>query len=273
MSEESEHIDRVAHALQARLGTAPPTVITLGSGLGPLVERCTIVERVPTHDLGLPRSTVAGHAGEAVLARLGGAPVLLLSGRVHLYEGYSYNEIVRYIRAVHRWGVRRVLLTCSAGSLRADLAPGTLTVLRDHLDLMPGNPLVGPVIQGERFPDASLAHDPALRASLLEHAQALDIDLPEAVYAALIGPAYETAAEVRMLGILGADLVGMSTVPELLAARQIGLSSVAISVVSNFGAGVGEGAVDHASVTRVAGRAAVHLATLLERALPEWDPA
>jgi inosine/guanosine/xanthosine phosphorylase family protein len=271
MNDESARIDAVAQALREAFGAPPPTAVTLGSGLGPVVERAVVERRVPTPELGLPASTVPGHAGEAVLGTLGGARVLLLSGRVHAYEGYSFAEVVRYVRALRRWGVRRILLTCSAGALRRDLPPGTLTVLRDHLNLMPGNPLIGPVIEGERFPDAAHAHDPGLRRALIAAAEAAGVPLPEAVYAGLIGPAYETAAEVRMLGLLGADLVGMSTVPEVLAAARIGLPVAAVAVVSNYGAGVGDEAVDHASVTAVAGRAAVALADVFERAIPAFD--
>jgi inosine/guanosine/xanthosine phosphorylase family protein len=271
MSDESARVDRVVERLQCEIGDAPPTVVTLGSGLGPVVDASRIERRASTRALGLPASTVPGHAGEAIVASLGGARVLFLSGRVHGYEGYSFDEIVRYVRAVHRWGARRLLLTCSAGSVRPDLPPGRLTLLQDHLNLMPGNPLVGPPGDGVRFPDASRAHDPELRRILTEQARLAGVELSPAVYAALLGPAYETAAEVRMLRILGADLVGMSTVPELLAAARIGLPAAAIAVVSNYGAGVGEGAVDHAAVTEVAGRAAHGLAAVLARSLPVFD--
>jgi inosine/guanosine/xanthosine phosphorylase family protein len=266
MDGERRRVEQAARALEASLGAAPPTVITLGSGLGPVLDRATITARVSMAEVGLPTSTVPGHAGVLCRATLGGAEVVFLSGRVHRYEGYSMHEVVRYVRAAHAWGVRRLILTCSAGSLVPELAPGQLTLLSDHLDLMGDNPLIGPVVVGERFPDASRAHDPALRAALHRAAVARKVSLRDAVYAALSGPAYESAAEVRMLRILGADLVGMSTVPELLAARSVGLRAAAFGVVSNFGAGVGEGEVDHAAVTRVAGVAAVSLADLLEAA-------
>ena len=259
MHAERGRVEQAAEALAARLGQAPPTVITLGSA------RADIRERVPMGSVGLPASTVVGHAGELARGSLGGAEVLFLSGRVHRYEGYSMDEVVRYVRAAHLWGVQRLVLTCSAGSLRADMPPGRLTLLSDHLNLMGDNPLVGPVVMGERFPDASKAHDAELRQALHRAASARGIPLDDAVYAALSGPAYETAAEVRMLRGLGADLVGMSTVPELLAARSVGLRAAAFGVVSNYGAGVGEGDVDHAAVTRVAGEAATGLAALLER--------
>lgn len=271
MSEEAARITSVARSLQARLGDPPPTVLTLGSGLGPLVDRCEILARVSTTELGLPASTVAGHAGEAIRARLGRSDLLLISGRVHAYEGYPMDSLVRYVRAVHEWGVRRLILTCSAGSARPELPPGTVTLLSDHLNLMGINPLTGPVIAGTRFPDASKAHDPEIRATITRCAEQLGVTVPPVVYAALLGPAYETAAEVRMLSTLGADLIGMSTVPELLAAARIGLPTAAIAVVSNFGAGIGQGEVDHEGVTRVAGQAALQLSEILEHALAALD--
>ncbi|TVQ92736.1 MAG: purine-nucleoside phosphorylase [Deltaproteobacteria bacterium] len=268
MLDEKARIAGVAEALQRHLGDCPPTVITLGSGLGPLVERCEVLDRIRTVELGLPASTVPGHAGEAIRARLGGAQVLLLSGRVHAYEGYSMDSVVRYVRAIHLWGVERLLLTCSAGSVRHGLPPGTLTLISDHLNLMGSNPLVGENLGGIRFPDGAKIHDPAMQAALRESAAALGITMPSAIYAAFLGPSYETAAEVRMVRTLGADLAGMSTVPELLAAARIGLRAAAVGVVSNYGAGVGDGEVDHAGVTKVANRAAAQLAEVLERALP-----
>lgn len=270
MHVERGRAEQVAEALASRLGQAPSTVITLGSGLGPVLRRATIRERVPMAEVGLPASTVPGHAGELARGTLGGAEVLFLSGRVHRYEGYSMNEVVRYVRAAHLWGAERLVLTCSAGSLRADLPPGRLTLLSDHLNMMGDNPLMGPVVLGERFPDASRAHDPDLRAALHASANRAGVQLTDAIYAALTGPAYETAAEVRMLRGLGADLVGMSTVPELLAAASVGMAAAAFGVVSNYGAGVGEGDVDHAAVTRVAGEAADGLAAILEGAAPGW---
>lgn len=271
MSEERERIEQVSRSLRDRLGAPPPTLLTLGSGLGPVVDALTDRTQVGFRELGLPESTVPGHAGQVVCGVLNGARVAVLSGRVHAYEGYSFDEVVRYVRAAHRWGVGRVILTCSAGSTRAELPPGTLTLLRDHLNLMPGNPLVGPPIEGVRFPDASKAHDPAICDALRTSAAALGLSLPEAVYAAFLGPAYETAAEVSMVRILGGDLVGMSTVPELLAAARLGLPAAALAVVSNYGAGVGESEVDHGAVTRIAGQVASQLAALLSHALPALD--
>lgn len=269
---ERQAVQRVAERLRATFGAPPEALITLGSGLGPVLERATLHTRVPTTELGLPESTVPGHAGQAILATLGPARVLFLSGRVHFYEGYTMDEVVRYVRAAAVWGVSRLILTCSAGSLRADLSPGTVTRLVDHINLMGTNPLIGgPLLPGEhRFPDASQAHDPSLSEALIRASQALETPLPPAVYVALTGPAYESSAEVRMLHRMGADLAGMSTVPELLAARALDLPTLALAVVSNYGAGVGDGQVDHAQVTAVAGAAAGALARVLETMAAEW---
>lgn len=272
MAEERARVEAVAQTMAQAFGPPPAAVVTLGSGLGPVLDRATIVDRCPTVALGLPASTVAGHAGEAVMAEVAGTRVLFLSGRVHRYEGYSMHEVVRYVRAAWRWGAARLILTCSAGSLVQDLAPGTVTLLHDHLNLMGDNPLIGgPLFPSEAtFPDGAQAHDPALRRALLDAAAAAEVALPGTVYAALSGPAYESAAECRMLRTMGADLVGMSTVPELLAAKALELPTAALAVVSNFGAGIGSDAVDHASVTAVAGRASRIVSAVLEGAAPAW---
>lgn len=268
--DEGARVSHVVEALRSELGGPPAAVITLGSGLGPVVDRLEVQARVPTTELGLPRSTVPGHAGEVVRGTLGGTDVVLLSGRVHAYEGHPLTTLVRYVRAVHAWGTPRLVLTCSAGSARESMPPGSLVLLSDHVNLMGGNPLVGAGF-GERFPDAARAHDPTLRKELRAAADQAGVTLHDGVYAAFLGPSYETAAEVRMLRVFGADLAGMSTVPELLAACALGLPTAAVAVVSNFGAGVGPGGeVDHAAVTQVAGKAAVSLADVFERAAAGW---
>lgn len=262
---ERAAIEAVAHELESAFGAPPEAVITLGSGLGPVLEQARILSEVATTELGLPESTVPGHAGKAILAELGGKRVLFLSGRVHRYEGYSMDELVRYVRAAWRWGVPRLFLSCSAGSLLPKHVPGSITRIVDHVNLMGDNPLIGgPLFEGEvRFPDASKAHDVELHEALAAAAVDCGLSLEPAIYVALSGPAYESPAEVRMLGMLGADLVGMSTVPEVLAAHALGMRVAALGVVSNFGAGVGEGEVDHDQVTEVAGKAAAKLGRVL----------
>lgn len=222
---------------------------------------------VPHAELGLPAPTVAGHAGHVAMGTLGGVRVALVSGRVHLYEGHPPQDVVRYVRGLAGWGVRQLVLTNAAGSLRLDWTPGTVVRLVDHIDFTGGNPLVGPNRDdlGPRFPDLTHAYDPGLGAVLDGLAAEAGIALQRGIYVAMRGPSYETPAEVRMLRALGADLVGMSTVPEVIAAAHAGMSVAAFSVVSNLGCGLTDEEADHAEVTRIVGEATAPLAALLAR--------
>lgn len=240
--------------------------MVLGSGFGSLTDRLTGTRHVSHAELGLPQPAVAGHAGRFVQGRLDGVPVAVVSGRVHLYEGHAPADVVAYVRALAGWGVRRLVLTNAAGSLRMDWPPGTLMRMTDHIDMTGGgNPLVGPNRDdlGPRFPDLSRAYTPALGARVDALAERMGIPLQRGVYACMRGPSYETPAEIRMLRVLGADVVGMSTVPEVIAAAHAGLEVVAFSVVSNYGSGLTDEVADHADVTRVVGQAAAPLADLL----------
>lgn len=270
---EDQPVQAVADALSARFGAAPPTAIVLGSGLGVLVDRMADREIETTVALGLPQSTVAGHAGKVVRGRLGEHEVVALAGRVHLYEGWSANEVVRYVRAFHRWGVKRLVLTCSAGGINPRFRPGDLMLFSDHINLQGTNPLVGPVYGDLRFPDLTHAHHPGLRAALRASAARAGARLHEGVYVALLGPAYETPAEIRMMRTLGADAVGMSTVPEVIAATQIGLPVCAVALISNVAAGLSDEALDHDDVQRVAGGAGARLAGVIEGALGDFEVA
>jgi purine-nucleoside phosphorylase len=261
---EEGPVSAVARRLADAFGDAPPTAIVLGSGLGPVVDRIDVTAQIPFSDLGLPASTVVGHAGRAIRGKLGGADIVAFSGRVHMYEGLSANEVVRGVRVLHRWGVKRIVLTCSAGGIAAGLEPGALVALTDHINLQGDNPLRGPAWGDTRFPDLTYAHHPALRATLKEAAKEVGVPLIEGVYAAMLGPSYETPAEIRMLRTMGADVVGMSTVPEILAAAQVGMPAAAIAVVSNRAAGLSTGPLTHDEVTDIAGKAAVGLARLFE---------
>ncbi len=267
MHPEEKPVNEVAKRLQATFGDAPPTAIVLGSGLGPVVERAHVVAEVPSAELGLPVSTVVGHAGRVYRGQLGHREVLLLSGRVHMYEGYSPDEVVRGVRALHRWGVKQLLLTCSAGGIAAGLEPGALVALADHINLQGENPLRGPAWGAVRFPDLTFAHHPQLREVLLASAKEAGVPMVEGVYAAMMGPSYETPAEIRMLRAMGADVVGMSTVPEILAAAQSGMPAAAVAVVSNRAAGLARGPLTHEEVTENAGRAAHGLASVFELAV------
>ncbi|MBA2320095.1 MAG: purine-nucleoside phosphorylase [Deltaproteobacteria bacterium] len=217
-------------------------------------------------DLGLPGSTVPGHAGRVVVGRLGTQRVALFAGRVHLYEGHPAPVLVRGIRALAKWGVSRLILTCSVGGITEGLEPGTLVLVTDHLNLQGANPLTGPAY-GARFPDVTRAYDPRLRAVIRECGQRAGLRLIDGVLAAMPGPAYETPAEIRMLRALGADVVGMSTVPEVLAAAEIGLPCAVVAVVSNRAAGLSTSLLNHQEVTDQASITAIGLAAALEGAL------
>ena len=261
---------RAADRLRATFGAPPDALIVLGSGLAPVRARLREAsEPVPYAALGLPTPGVLGHGGEAVMGWLGAARVVLLSGRVHAYEGRAMEEVVRTTRAAGHWGSRRLIFTAAVGSTRRSLVPGTLVRLTDHINLTGLNPLRGPNDDrlGPRFPDISKAYDPALGAQLDAALEASGGPWSRGVYCWTGGPSYESPAEVRMVAALGGDLVGMSTVPEIIAGAQMGLCMGGIAVVSNLGAGIAEEVLTHHDVTRVVGAAADRLGGALESAL------
>ena len=246
-------------------GFMPAVGLILGSGLGEIADAIMPEAVIDYRDLpGFPRPTVSGHAGRLVLGRLGGAPVACLQGRVHLYEGRPAGEVARLVGALAEIGCRTLLLTNAAGSLRPEVGPGSLVMLSDHINLQGTNPLVG----AARFVDMSAVYDPALRAVLLETAATAGVPLAEGVYLAVLGPCFETPAEIRAYRTLGADLVGMSTVPEAIAARAAGLRVAAISVVTNLAAGHSGGPLLHHETVGPGGKAAAALRRLLEAAMP-----
>lgn len=256
-------------ALERRFGEAPEVAIVLGSGFGPVVQRLSDVDTALSTEFGLPQSTVAGHAGEVVVGGLSGVRVVALSGRVHLYEGLPAATVVRGVRALHAWGVKQLLLTCSAGGITPTLTPGSLVLVSDHINLQGDSPLKGPAY-AERFPDMTGAYQTGLGAALERAADAIGVALQHGVYAAMPGPAYETPAEVRMARIVGADMVGMSTAPEALAAVELGFPLCAVAVVSNVAAGLSNEALLHDDVTHVTGAATVDFARVLEVALADY---
>lgn len=267
MHPEVGPVQAAATRLHEHLGTAPEIAVVLGSGLGPLVDRVAREATASFRELGLPESRVPGHEGSAHVGQLGGVRVAVMAGRVHYYEGWTANEVVRAVRALEAWGVRKLLLTCSVGGIGDAFTPGRLALLSDHLNFQNDNPLRGPVYKGPRFPDVSHAYAPSVRAALRSSAEAAGIELAEGVYAAMNGPGYETPAEIRMLRTLGADMVGMSTVPEVMAAVALGMQVGVIAVVSNKAAGLPGSILDHKDVTEVASRAAAGLTAVLEGAL------
>jgi purine-nucleoside phosphorylase len=252
----------------SRLAERPLVGLVLGSGLGAYSRGFDGRIVVPYVDIpGFAPSTVPGHAGELVAGRVRGVPVVCLSGRVHLYEGHAVDRVVFGVRALAELGCHAVLLTNASGGIRQGLSPGSLLLLTDHVNLTGTSPLIGPNVPGRaRFPDMSQAYDPTLLALARDTAKAESITLEEGVYAGLVGPSYETPAEIRMLRTLGADAVGMSTVLEVLALRHAEVRVGAVSVVTNLAAGLSDGPLDHAEV-QSAGEAA---RDRLERLLSGW---
>lgn len=272
MTQEWTQIEEIVEELIQRQIATADVFLVLGSGLGGIVDALEDRTTVDTRQIrGWPRSTVPGHAGALHFGRLGKTRVLAQQGRVHLYEGYEPAVVARPVRAAIALGAKTVVLTNAAGGLRQDLRPGSLLLLRDHLNLTGHSPLVGPneESRGPRFPDLSEVYDLELRTSLLRASGALGIPLAEGVYAGLLGPSYETPAEVRMLGILGADAVGMSTVTEAIAARHMGARVAGVSCITNMASGLAGAVLDHDDVQRVGASAGQHLADLLVHCIAE----
>lgn len=262
----TSHPKDAAAAIRARApGTAPRLGIVLGSGLGPIaegIEQATIVSYADVP--GFPQPGVEGHAGKLVLGKIGGLPVACLQGRVHLYEGKGAEPVRMLVRTLKLLGCQSLLLTNAAGSLRAEVGAGSLMLITDHISMQPLNPLTGPNDDefGPRFPPMENAYDAGLRKSMREAAGRAGIALSEGVYAAILGPTFETPAEIRALSRLGADAVGMSVVPETIVARHCGLRVAAVSVITNLGAGMGE-PLSHEQTLREAAGAAKRLGTLI----------
>lgn len=256
-SDPSQGLGRAADAIRARLGAGgPPTVgIVLGSGLGAWAD--TIAERVaiPYEEIpDMPRPNVVGHAGNLVLGAVGGVQVACLQGRVHAYEGHSMDKVVFGARLLATVGCKAVLLTNAAGGIRRGMRAGDLMLVTDHLNLMGKNPLSGPndAKLGPRFPDMSEAYDRRFRDLARKAGRESGVHLHEGVYAAMLGPSYETPAEIGMLRAIGADAVGMSTVPETIAMRHMGVRVGCISCITNLAAGLGQATLDHAEVEETA---------------------
>jgi len=253
--------------VRSRLGArAPQIAIVLGSGLGSLADRLTGAVRIPYAEIpGFHVPTVEGHRGELVAGMLAGRSVVAQSGRFHLYEGHPADVAALPARLFAELGVSTFIVTNAAGGIRPSFLPGTLMLITDHLNLTGRNPLIGPVVLGEpRFPDMSAAYDVGLRTLALEVARGQRTELAQGVYAALLGPTYETPAEVRMLATLGADAVGMSTVPEVIVANARGMRCLGISTITNAAAGVSGAALSHAEVMETAAQVGRRLGDLIE---------
>ena len=268
----------LADAVRQRTELTPRVGIVLGSGLGGLADRIDEAVVIPTSELqaasaeavgpgAWPAASAPGHAGRLILGRLSGCPVVCLQGRFHLYEGHPPALVVQPVLLMGELGARVIVLTNAAGGIEPSFGPGTLMAIRDHINLTGLNPLVGPNDDslGPRFPDLVDAWSPRLRRLLQEAAAASGVALAEGVYAGLLGPNYETPAEVRMLRTLGADAVGMSTVLEAIAARWADLEVCGISLITNHAAGITDEPIAHEDVLRIGAEAGTRLAPVLER--------
>lgn len=268
----SDPVAAATDAVRAKLGGRTPSIaIVLGSGLGHLAERIGAPVRIPYAQIpGFHVPTVVGHKGELVIGTLGGRSVIAQSGRFHAYEGHSAEVTALPVRVFAALGVRTLILTNAAGGIRRTFKAGTLMLLSDHLNLTGRNPLVGPVRPGEeRFPDMTDPYDRALREVARRIAKERGVGLEEGVYAGLLGPTYETPAEVRMLEKLGADAVGMSTVLEVIAARAQGMRCLAISTVTNPAAGISPTPLSHKEVMEAADGVKEELGRLVEGIVSE----
>jgi xanthosine phosphorylase len=251
----------------------PRLALVLGSGLGELADTLTNRVELPYGELpGFQAGSVAGHAGTLVLGNHAGVSVAVMRGRYHVYEGANQAAVATPIRALRLLGVEALILTNAAGSLRPETPPGSVVAISDHINMLGFNPLTGPNDDdfGPRFPSLADAYDPAIRARLHEHADALGTALHDGVYLAAAGPTFETPAEIRAFRTLGADLVGMSTVPETIVARHCGLRVAAVSIVTNLAEGLGHEQLSHEHTLEQAKAGAAALRPIIERLIAEW---
>ncbi len=261
-----ERLDEAVALVRRFTSVVPKLAIVAGSGLTTLADLVEGAVRLPYGEIPhMLAPTVAGHNGELVIGALEGLPVAILSGRIHAYEGHSADAVVFGVRLLGRLGAGRVLLTNAAGGILPSLGPGSLCRIVDHLNLSGRNPLIGPNVAGlgPRFPDMTYGYCPQFGAEIERAAAAASVPLFAGVYAGMSGPSYETPAEIHMLRVIGATMVGMSTVPECIALNHMGVKVGGISVISNYAAGVSPAPLDHAEVAEVAKKAGPRLLTLL----------
>lgn len=255
--------------LKSRL--RPKIAVVLGSGLGAFADELTNTTLIPYEKIpGFPHPTIEGHAGRLVIGKLNEIPVAVMQGRVHLYEGYSTSEVVYPVRVLRQMQIQAAVLTNAAGAINLNFSQGALVVIRDHLNLNGVNPLVGPNDDrfGPRFPDMSEAYCKRYRDIALAEGRKLGLDVKEGVYAALAGPSYETPAEIRYLRTIGADMVGMSTAPEVIVARHMGIRVLGISCVTNMAAGILDQPITHAEVIETGERVRGQFVALLRSVIP-----
>jgi len=268
---EFARAERAAKFILSKTKLRPRIGLVLGSGLGAFADEFALATRIPYERIPhYPRSTAVGHAGRLVIGKVGAVPVAAMQGRVHFYEGYSLKEVIFPMRVFGRMGVRAVVLTNAAGGISREYKQGCLVVLRDHINLQGSNPLIGPNDPrfGPRFHDMSQAYSKTYRQMVLEEGRRLGATIHEGVYAALTGPSYETPAEIRYLEKIGADLVGMSTVPEVIAARHMDIRVLGISCVTNLAAGILDQPIHHEEVLETGERVKGQFVALLRAVIP-----
>jgi len=268
-------IAEAAALLRTRIGARQPRIaVVLGSGLGAFADELTGRCEVPYPEIpGWPGSTAVGHAGRLAFGALGGLEIVVMAGRAHLYEGYSPQQVVFGVRVLGSLGVKSIVLTNAAGGINLQLERGGLVLISDHINLQGSSPLAGPNDDslGPRFPDMSEAYSAAYRAIARQAARELGIGLGEGVYAAMLGPSYETPAEIRYLRAIGADVVGMSTVPEVIAANHMGMRALGISCVTNMAAGILPQRIHHEEVLETGAMVRDTLVRLLKAVLPRLE--
>ncbi|HKG12225.1 MAG TPA: purine-nucleoside phosphorylase [Pyrinomonadaceae bacterium] len=267
-----ERAEHAARFIRSRASEEVRVALVLGSGLGAFADEVEGAEAIPYSEIpGFARPTVEGHAGRLVVGRVGGVGVAAMQGRFHFYEGYALEEVTFPVRVLALAGASSLVLTNAAGGLNNSFEQGALVLISDHLNLMGTNPLLGPndARFGPRFPDMTEVYDREYQEAAVAAAHAMGIELRRGIYAALSGPSYETPAEIRMMRLLGADAVGMSTVPEAIVARQMGLRVLGISCITNMAAGVLDKPINHEEVIETGERVRETFAELLRRVIPK----
>ncbi len=262
--------EHAARTIRARTAEEARIALVLGSGLGGFVDELEDAVVIPYGEIpGFSASTAEGHAGRLVIGKVDRVPIMAMQGRVHFYEGYSLEEVTFPIRTFKLLGIKTLVLTNAAGGINVQLSQGALMVISDHLNLMGVNPLRGVNDErfGPRFPDMSEVYSRKLQEAATEEARALGIDVRRGIYAALTGPSYETPAEIHMLRSFGADAVGMSTVPEAIVARQMGMEVLGISCITNMAAGISDQPIDHGEVMQTGKNVKATFAQLLRRVI------
>jgi purine-nucleoside phosphorylase len=266
-----ERAEKAARVIRGRVSADLSVAVVLGSGLGGFADELSGATAIPYDEIpGFARATVEGHAGRLVIGKVSDSHIVAQQGRFHFYEGYSFEDVTFPIRVLKLLGVKTLILTNASGALNVEFVPGSLMVITDHINLMGVNPLIGPNDErfGPRFPDLTNVYSPELQDIVLQEARAMGLEMRRGVYASLTGPSYETPAEIHMVRAMGADAVGMSTVPEAIVARHMDIQVVGISCITNLAAGVTDRPVDHTQVIAIGERVRESFTELLRRVIP-----